>query len=315
MRRFIARRLLTALGVLALTSVAVFLLVAAAPGDPAKLVAEKQSGVATRQAVERARHELKLDRPLVVRYGDWAAGMAQGDLGRSIRTDTPIGSDLAARVPVTLLLVAGGAAFVLLVGVGAGIAGALWPGGIVDRLLRPAALVGVSIPTFYLGALLVLLFSVSLHWFPAAEEGGVGSWILPWITLGLGPAGVMARVVRVGLAEAMARPYVTTALSKGRRRRAIVVRDALPNVAVPVLTAFFTQAGLMVVGAIVVESLFSWQGAALYFLEAIKFRDYPVLTATLFLFAALFVLLNAAVDILNHLIDPRLRRATSETLA
>jgi peptide/nickel transport system permease protein len=172
----------------------------------------------------------------------------------------------------------------------------------------------VSIPAFYLGALLVLLFAVSMKWLPAGGERGPSSWILPWITLGLAPAGVLARVMRVSLAEAMSRPYVTTALSRGGRRSSIVLRDALPNTAVPALTALGNQTGFMVVGAIIVEAVFHWPGAALYFLEAVKFRDFPVLLNCLLIFAAVFVVINTVVDILSRAVDPRLRRATAEAL-
>ena len=214
-----------------------------------------------------------------------------------------------------MLLVTGATLFALVVGAGAGDLAALFPSGLHDRLSRAAALAAVSIPSFYLGALLVLLFAVTLRWLPAEGAEGPSSWLLPCVTLGLASGAVLSRVVRVGLAEAVSSRYVTTALSRGRGRRMIVVRDALPNIAVPTLTALATQIGVIITGAIVIEAVFSWQGAAIYFLEAVKFRDFPVLQAWLLLFAALFVTINTVVDIATRAIDPRLRRAMAEQLA
>ncbi len=315
MRRFIIRRLGTSLLVLAVSSVVIFLLVASAPGDPAQLVAERQSFGADRETVERVRKELGLDRPLPVQYIDWIGDIAVGDLGTSLKTQTDIGSDLAERVPVTARLLIGAAVFALVAGCGLAVLGTFWPGGFVDRMSRPLALLSVSIPSFYLAALLVLLFAVGLRWLPSQGDSGLRSSLLPWFTLGLAPAAVMARVVRVALAESMSRPYVTTALSKGRKRREIVIRDAVPNIAVPTMTAFAAQVGLMVTGAIVVESIFSWQGASAYFLEAVRFRDFPVMQVWLLLFAAAFIVLNTFVDIASRAIDPRLRRAMAEGMS
>ena len=315
MARFVVRRVATALLVLAVASVAVFALVSLAPGDPAQIVAERRSYGADRELVERVRAELGLDRPLPVRYLDWLGDVVRGDLGTSLRTNGEIASELRERTPTTVLLVAGATLFALVVGAGAGVLGALFPHGAHDRLSRLAALVAVSIPNFYAGALLVLLFAVTLRWLPAEGVGDPASWLLPCVTLGLASGAVLSRVVRVGLAEALASRYVTTARSRGRGHRGIVLRDALPNVAVPALTALATQVGVIVTGAIVIEAVFSWQGAAIYFLEAVKFRDFPVLQAWLLLFAALFVTINTAVDIAARAIDPRLRRAVAEGLA
>jgi peptide/nickel transport system permease protein len=310
--RFILRRIVTAILVLAVASVAVFTLVTLAPGDPAQIVAERRSFGADREMVERVRAELGLDRPLPVRYLDWLGGVVRGDLGTSLRTNGEIWAELRERTPTTALLVFGATLFALIVGAGAGILGALFPSGLHDRLSRLTALAAVSIPGFYLGALLVLLFAVTLQWLPAEGVSGPSSWLLPCVTLGLASGAVLSRVVRVGLAEALSSRYVTTALSRGSGRRGIVLRDALPNVAVPTLTALATQIGVIITGAIVIEAVFSWQGAAIYFLEAVKFRDFPVLQAWLLLFAALFVTINTVVDIATRAIDPRLRRAVAE---
>ena len=157
----------------------------------------------------------------------------RGDLGTSLRTNGEIWAELRERTPTTALLVFGATLFALIVGAGAGILGALFPSGLHDRLSRLTALAAVSIPGFYLGALLVLLFAVTLQWLPAEGVSGPSSWLLPCVTLGLASGAVLSRVVRVGLAEALSSRYVTTALSRGRGRKGIVLRDALPNVAVP----------------------------------------------------------------------------------
>lgn len=311
---FVGRRVLTSVLVILAASIVIFAMVQVSPGDPAQLVAERASGIADKAAVERARHELGLDRPMAAQYYTWVSGVARGDLGTSMRTGTSITSDLAARIPVTGLMVLGASVVALVLGVGSGLLGAMRPRSFVDRALRPAALFGISIPSFYLGALLVLLFAVRLQWVPAQGNAGFAAHILPWVALGLAPAGILSRFVRVELGHELSLPYVTNARARGAGRQWLVLREAMPNIGVPLLTALGTQIGLMVVGAILVETVFSWQGAALYFLDGVKFRDYAVIQSALLLFAILFIGINMVVDIISHAIDPRLRRATTEAL-
>jgi peptide/nickel transport system permease protein len=186
----------------------------------------------------------------------------------------------------------------------------LWPGSVLDRVGRSLALLAASMPSFYAAALLVLVLGLQLGWLPTFGRGGPETWVMPWIALALAPAGVLSRVVRVSLERAMTEPYVVTAMSKGYPRGRILVRDAVPNVAPSLLAVYATQVGLMIPGAVVVETIFAWQGVGSYFLEAVKFRDVFVLQSTLLVFVVAFVVLNALVDIAQAFLDPRVRRAT-----
>ena len=189
-----------------------------------------------------------------------------------------------------------------------GLAGAVSNGGIVDKLLHGLALVGASTPNFFVAAMLVIVFSVMLGWVPTFGVSGFTSWLLPWITIALFPGSVLSRVVRVNLQEAMSRPFATTGFAKGLTRRAVLLREALPNILIPYMTTFGAQFTLMMIGAIVVERVFGLNGIGAFFIEAIRFRDFIGMQAVLMLFVVFFVSVNLIVDIAAMLADPRLRR-------
>jgi peptide/nickel transport system permease protein len=309
--RFALRRTLVALVVLWVGSLFTFLIINLAPGNVAVLVAEKRAGAsATGDTIRAIERELGLDRPLLVRYADWLWQAVQGDLGVSLQRNLQVTDELAARAGDTVLLVTGAAVLALVLGAGLGLAGALWPGSLLDRIGRALALLAASIPSFYAAALLVLVLGLQLALLPTFGNAGPESWVMPWTALALAPAGVLSRVVRVSLERAMTEPYVVTAVSKGFGRRRILLRDALPNVAPSLLAVYATQVGLMIPGAVVVESIFAWQGIGSYFLDAVRFRDVFVLQSTLLVFVVAFVVLNALVDIAQAFLDPRVRRAT-----
>jgi peptide/nickel transport system permease protein len=216
--------------------------------------------------------------------------------------------EFAERIPMTLALLAGGGVLALFLSLVMGIAGAVSNGGLVDRLLHGLALVGASTPNFFVAALLVIVFSVWLGLVPTFGVSGLTSWLLPWITIALFPASVLARVVRVNLQEAMSRPFATTGFAKGLTRGAVLLREALPNIAIPYMTTFGAQFTLMIIGAIVVERVFGLNGIGAFFIEAIRFRDFIGMQAVLTLFVVFFVSVNLIVDLLAMLADPRLRR-------
>ncbi len=304
-----APRLVTAVLLMFLGSLTGFLLINLAPGNVAVLVAERRSGPgASSEDVARIAHELGMDRPLLVRYGDWVWHALQGNLGTSLQRNLPIAPELVDRAGQTLLLVGGAAVFTGLVGGLLGMLGALYPASWIDRIGRGLALLGASIPTFYLAALLILFFGLKLGIVPSFGLSGPASWILPWISLGTGPAGVFSRVVRVSLERAMAEPFAVTGLSKGFTRRQVLVKDALPNIGPSALGVLATQTGQMVPGAVVIETVFAWQGVGSYFYEAVKFRDIPVLQSSLLVFLLAFVVLNTLVDVIQARLDPRIRR-------
>jgi peptide/nickel transport system permease protein len=308
-RMFLRRAGLACLLMLAATALT-FAIVTAAPGNVAALIAERAAGAgADGDMIKRIADDLGLNDPLPVRYARWLGNAVTGDLGESLRTGKPMWQEFSERIPVTALLLAGGGIIALFLSLGLGLWGAVSNGGIVDRVLHGLALLGASTPNFFVAAILVIIFAVGLRWLPSFGLSGVTSWFLPWITIALFPAAVLSRVVRVNLQEAMSRPFATTGFAKGLNRREVLIREALPNIAVPFITTFGAQFTLMIIGAIVVERVFGLNGVGAFFIEAIRFRDFVGMQAVLTLFVVFFVSVNLIVDLIAMLADPRLRRA------
>jgi peptide/nickel transport system permease protein len=301
MGALLLRRVGLALLLMLAASALTFAIVTAAPGNVAALIAERAAGAGADGAmIKKFEEELGLNDPLPVRYGNWLQQAARGDLGVSLRTGKPISQEFRERIPVTAALLFGGGVLALIISLGFGIAGAASNGGIVDRVLHGLALIGASTPNFFVAAILVIVFSVMLRW--------VSSWFLPWFTIALFPASVLARVVRVNLQEAMSRPFATTGFSKGLTRWKVLLREALPNILIPYMTTFGAQFTLMTIGSIIVETVFALRGIGSFFIDAIRFRDFVGMQAVLFLFVVFFVTVNLLVDILAIFADPRLRR-------
>jgi peptide/nickel transport system permease protein len=311
MLTLVSRRLRNSLVLLILATLLCFTLVVSAPGNIAVLIAELRTPKATFADIHKIELELGLNQPIVTRYSHWLTGALQGNLGISYKTGEDIGPALSSRLPITATLVAGGATFALLFSFVLGFAGALWPGRFADVATRTIALLGASMPSFFVGALLIYGLAVQLRLLPTFGSDGLASWILPWITIGLLPAAVLSRVVRVGLEEAMSRPFALTAVAKGLTRRTILIRHALPNIAPTYINALGAQTGAMVVGAVVVEPLFALKGVADLFLSGVLFRDFMVVQACLLVFISFFILLNLLVDIGMMFTDPKLRRQGS----
>ncbi|WP_376743270.1 ABC transporter permease [Ensifer canadensis] len=308
MRTLISIRLRNAAVLLVLATMLCFTLVVSAPGNVAVLIAELRSPKATFEQIRVVEEELGLNDPLVVRYGNWLGSALKGDLGISYKTGESIGPALAGRLHVTGILVAGGAIFAMILSFALGFIGALFPGRIGDAATRVIALLGASMPSFFVGALLIYGLAVELRLLPTFGSAGLSSWIMPWMTIGLLPAAVLSRVVRVGLEEAMARPFALTASAKGLSRGRIIFRHALPNIAPTYINALGAQGGAMVVGAVVVEPLFALKGVADFFLQGVLFRDFMVVQACLLVFLTSFIILNLLVDIGMMFSDPKLRR-------
>ena len=304
----IALRLRNAAVLLVLATMLCFALVVSAPGNVAVLVAELRSPKASFEQIRQVEEELGLNDPLPVRYGNWLNGALHGDLGISYKTGENIGPMLGSRLPITLMLVVGGACFATFLSFALGFLGALWPGGVRDTATRVLALLGASMPSFFVGALLIYGLAVQLRLLPTFGADGLSSWIMPWMTIGFLPAAVLSRVVRVGLEEAMARPFALTATAKGLPRGAILFSHALPNIAPTYVNALGAQSGAMVVGAIVVEPLFALKGVSDLFVQGVLFRDFMVVQACLLVFLTFFIVLNLLVDIAIMFLDPKLRR-------
>ncbi|MER9613422.1 ABC transporter permease, partial [Mesorhizobium sp. M0312] len=299
MKRTILRRMLLACLLILAASALTFALVAAAPGNVAALIAERAAGPgADAQMIAKIGNELGLYDPLPIRYGRWLSGALAGDFGISLRTGKPISSEFAARIPMTAALLAGGGVLAFIFSITLGIAGAVSNGGMMDRFLHAFSLIGASTPNFFVAALLVIAFSVMLGWVPTFGTSGFTSWLLPWVTIALFPASVLSRVVRVNLQEAMSRPFATTGFAKGFTRTQVLLREALPNIAIPFLTTFGAQFTLMIIGSIVVETVFALRGVGAFFIEAIRFRDFIGMQSVLLLFVVFFVMVNFIVDMI-----------------
>lgn len=308
MMRFAINRAMSAAILMVIASIFSFLLIAAFPGNVAALIAELRGGFVSQEVVDKVAEDYRLNDPLIIRYGYWLTDLVQGDLGQSLRTGEDVTAALAKRIQPTLVLIAGGGIVTLIVALGLGFCGALWPGGSIDRVIRGIAVVNISIPKFFLAALLIYCFGVLVNVLPTFGFRGPSSWILPSIAIGVVPGALLSRVARVSIEEVMNRPFVITAMSKGFSRRRILVRDALPNIVPVVLTAFGMDLAFMAQSALIIEPIFSWQGLGAYFVEAARFRDLPVLQSGLLIFSVLFILVNLAVDLIVMAVDPLQRR-------
>ncbi|SCF06764.1 peptide/nickel transport system permease protein [Micromonospora haikouensis] len=309
---YVTRWAADTVGVLLAMSVGTFALVLLARGDPAAVLAATRAGrPATPEQIEAVRVELGLDDPAPVRYLRWLAHASTGDFGLSLRTNTPVGPEVADRLGVTFGLVAGSATVALVVGLAVGVAGAVLPRGPLRGALRIGALLVTSVPAFWLSYLLVLFLALRLHLVPTSGMAGPRTWLMPMAVLGLPAAGVLSRVVAVTLREALDRPYVRAAQARGSRPLSIVLRDGLPNAAGPILSVAGFGIGSLLVATVVVEKIFGWPGLGAYFVQAAGARDVPALQAAVLVMGGGFILANRCADVLHGLIDPRARRSSS----
>ena len=305
MLRYAAGRMILTVPVLVGAAVLIFLLMQLVPGDAVSAVMAGGAKLSPEQQMEM-REAFGLDRPLAVQLGDYLWGLVQGDFGRSTRSDRTVISLVGAQIPSTLILVAAGMAVALLIGVPLGVLAARLRNTLADTAAMGAAVLGLSIPQFWLGLMLILLFAVTLGWFPALSSGGFGKGlVLPALALGLAEAAVLARLVRSSLIEALEQDYITTARAKGASGRRVTWRHGLRNALVPVVTMIGLQVGNLLGAAVVIEMLFARPGLGQLVVNSILRRDLPVLQGSILILAAVFVLINLAVDILYKFLDPR----------
>jgi peptide/nickel transport system permease protein len=309
---YLGGRLLGAIPMLFLMSLVVFAIVYMIPGDPIDAMLGQD---AERSAREALRHELGLDRPLWRQYVGWIGRVAHGDLGRSIRAQQPVRDLIAEKLPATLLLTSSAAVIALLIAFPAGVVAAVKRNTLVDLLAMIGALLGVSIPSFWSGIMLIMIFALTLGWLPAIGYARITSdplgalryLILPALTLGSVMAGSVTRQVRAQLLQELGRDYVRTARSKGLREAGVVVRHALRNSLIPAVTVLGVQFSVLLGGAVITEQIFAWPGVGQLAVNAIVNRDYPVLQGVILTVALLVTLVNLAVDTLYVVLDPRLR--------
>lgn len=314
MSQYLARRLLLLVPVLAGVSVIVFLVLHLSPGDPAEIMLGSQ---ATREDLERLRAELGLTEPLHVQYVRWMSHVVRGDLGRSLWMKRPVLTEVLERFRATLILT--GTALVLSTvgGLALGIASATRPNSLLDRLSAVASLFGASMPVFWLGIVLMVVFSLWLGWLPAsgmfAPYGGgdardlLAHLVLPAFTLAAASVTIVARLTRSTMLEVLGQDYVRTARAKGLAERGVVIRHALKNAMIPILTVVGVQAGYLLGGAVLTETVFAWPGVGTLMVQGILARDFPLVQGCVLVIALTFVLINLGVDLLYGFLDPRIR--------
>ncbi len=303
LRRYLAERLAAAVVTLLGVSFIVFLMVRVLPGDPARVIA---GVLASEEEVGRLRSQLELDRPLPVQYGSFLLRLARGNLGVSARTSEPVTRELLGRLPRTVELAIVSSAIATAVGIAAGVAAAACPYSIFDYLLSVVTLSGVSMPVYWLGLVLIIVFAIDLNWLPAAGAEEPASIVLPALTLGAFSMALIARMTRSSVLEVLGQDYVRTARAKGLAERAVLWRHALGNALVPIITAVGLQFGALLGGAVLTESVFGWPGLGLLLIDSIFARDYPVVQGIVLTFSALFTLTNLLVDLLYAYVDPRI---------
>jgi ABC-type dipeptide/oligopeptide/nickel transport system permease component len=288
----------------------VFLLNAVALGDPARAAMGQR---ADPEALERLRREYALDRPLPVQYAAWIARLARGDLGRSFREERPVTEVLAERVPATLRLALAATAISIVLGLGIGGLAAVRPGSALDHALMAVAVLGISTPVFWLGMMLSLVFAVMLGWLPVSGygDGGWAHLALPAFTLGALHTGTVARMTRSSLLEVVRQDYIGTARAKGLRESVVLVKHALRNALIPVVTVIGIGLADLLVGAPLTETVFAWPGLGRLLVAAVGQRDLPVVMGAVLVFALVYVVGNLLVDLAYLAIDPRLRHAAS----
>ena len=312
MGTYVAKRLAGMALVLLLVSLLSFAIIALVPGDPAAAFANAS---ASPQQLARIRHELGLDQPLGLQMLAWYGRLLHGDLGHSILLNRSVAQALAERLPVTLSLTGLALAAALIVGIAAGTLAAVHRAAWPDQTVMAAALLGLSIPDFWLGLMLIILFAVKLGWLPSGgftpiqddPLAWLRSVLLPAATLAAVQVGFIARMARAAVLDVLGQDYIRTADAKGLRRRAVILRHALPNAAVPLLTVAGIAAGSLLGGAVVVEQVFSIPGVGRLIIGGILSRDYPVIQGGLLFIALIYLLVNFAVDLLYAAADPRIR--------
>src|SRR5512140_2476892 len=305
MTQYILRRFLQmipiTLGILTL----VFSLIHMIPGDPAMQIAGEGARPEDVQAIRKA---LGLDQPLLTQYVHFLARLAHGDLGTSFRTGTKVSTEIFTRYPATIELAFGAMLVAILVAFPLGMISAIYRNSWIDNVARFFALVGVSMPSFWFGPLLIIAFAINHTWFPVSgREEGLKSLVLPSLTMGLALAAILTRMIRVSVAEALNQLYVTTAIAKGVTRIKAIFRHALKNAMIPVITVLALQFGSLLTGAIITEQIFSWPGLGRLLIQSITTRDYPQVQASILVIALTYILVNFISDLLYAVVDPRIK--------
>ena len=304
MGKFILKRLCTLIPVLFIVSILVFLMVHVMPGDPARIMAGDS---ATDETVENIRQAYGFDKPLYEQYFRYIIKALQGDFGTSFRTGRPVAEEIAIRFPNTMLLAVSAIIISIVFGIGIGLISATKRNSIFDNVSMVVALIGLSIPPFYLGLMLMLIFCVILNWFPITAEISLISMVLPAVTLSARSLATIARMTRSSMLEVMSQDYILTAKAQGFSNRKIIFNHALKNSMNSIVTVAGIQFGSLLGGSVITEKVFGWPGLGELVITAIKARDFPVVQTTILVIAVSFVVVNLLIDILYVLINPRIK--------
>ncbi len=304
MLRYLVRRLLLTVPVLLGVATLVFALIHLVPGDPAQAML---GDGASHEEVLRLQHTLGLDRPLLTQYKSFLVGIVRGDLGTSFRYNTPVTAQIREKFPNTAALALAAMLVAVVIAIPLGILAAVYRGTFVDHAAMTLALLGICMPNFWLGPLLAILFAVRLGWLPVSGIGGLSHLVLPAITLGAALGAILARMTRASVLEELRELYVLAARARGLSGRRAVVRHAFRNSLIPIVTIIGLQFGAVLTGTIITESIFAWPGIGRLLIQAINFRDYPLVQGCILFISVTYVAMNLLTDLAYGFLDPRIR--------
>ena len=309
MLKFILKRMLLMFIVMVGVTMMTFLIMHFTPGDPAEMIAMARYGVddLTREDIEWVRIQEGLDAPIHIQYLRWLSHALHGDLGCSLTNGEPVLSEILIRFPATIKLAVVSMIIALIIAIPVGIISATRQYSLIDNASMMGAMLGVSMPNFWLGLLFILLFSLYLGWFPVCGYGGFEYIILPALTLGTGMAAITARLMRSSMLEVLGQDYIRTARAKGLAEKVVISKHALKNAIIPVVTVIGMQFGRVLEGAVIVETIFAWPGIGKLLVDSIYARDFAMIQGGVLFVAAIFVIVNLVVDISYTYLDPRIR--------
>lgn len=307
MKFYILQRFISLSPVLFLLSFITFGLIYITPGDPAEIVLSRSGVDPTREAVEAMKVEMGLNKPFYLQYVYWLGNVLQGNLGTSYRTGEPVTGEILSRLPATMELSLVAIIFMLIIALPAGILASIHRGRFIDNTGRIAALLGVSIPGFWLGLIFIYLFSMKMNIFPVIGRGGIDHLILPAVTLGFGMAAIYSRLLRANMLEVLSQDYILAAYARGIHSWRVITRHALKNALLPIVTLFGMSLGNLLSGAIIIETVFAWPGVGKLVVDSIFERDFPVIQGFVLFMGLIYLFTNLLVDITYMWIDPRIR--------
>lgn len=304
MTTYIAKRLVSTIPVMLGVSILVFMMLHMTPGDPARLMAGLEADA---EQIAAIRETLGLNDPIWVQYGRFLSGALRGDLGRSFKTHRPVTQEVISRFPATLRLALAGMVLAIVIGIVAGVLAANFHDTILDNVVMVGAMLGVSMPGFWFGLMLIILFAVHLRWFPVAGDATLKHLVLPGMALGIRAAAILARMTRSSMLEVMRKDFVRTAHAKGLNTSVVLYKHVLKNSLIPVVTVVGLQFGGLLAGTVIIEQVFAWPGLGTLAITSLMARDFPMVQGIILYIALAYVLINLLVDLTYSVLDPRIR--------